>query len=257
MSEEAMAAAAAAPAPEAGSEPAAHSFETVDDAYAALQDARQEAAGYRTKYAPFRDAFDGLDDGTVEFVLQSVVGLKQGTTEGVTQWLDAGQRMAKEDEFNAWLEGKAPKPAAAPTPPTEEAQPTSPNEPVDVTALVQQAVGAAMQQMQVQQQQSAQEAQVNERASALQAEAEGLGYEAGSAPYRALFDIAIDKGVGLAEAHAELRASFGLEATPPPGVPATSGTPATGAVTPADGGEKVSARESVEARIKAASMLPG
>lgn len=60
-----------------------------DTAEQQIQKLRQESAGWRTKYAPFRDAFEGLSDEAIDWVLQTVVMAKSDIP---TERVEAGKR---------------------------------------------------------------------------------------------------------------------------------------------------------------------
>ena len=255
------AAGSAAPAPEA--EPS-HSFSSVDDAVSELGKVREEAAGYRTKYAPFRDAFDGLPDNAIQMVLDAVVGLKSDTTEGVHAWLDLGQNLAKEDEFTAWMEGKG----AAPAPVVEDTETEPQEDPVtEPTIDVEAAIARALEAERAVRAEEAQQARVNEQAAQLQAQATELGYQPGSIAYRTLFDTAVANGTGLEEAHSAMQAEFAPsvetveEVVPevePPAVPATGGINPQGGVRTPETVEKLSASDKLAARLdRELDGLPG
>jgi len=263
----ALTAAGAAPPPEA--EPT-HSFESVDDAVAELGKVREEAAGYRTKYAPFRDAFDGLPDNAIELVLEAVVGLKSDSTEGVHAWLDLGQRMAKEDEFSAWIEGTGAAPAAAPVEdPEAEPQEDPVTEPVDIQATIDAAVTKALEADRAARAEADQQTALDNRAAELQKQAVDLGYTPGTDPYRALFDKAVHDQTDLETAHVGLRESFGLPvedpepepdpiAADPPPVPATGAVVPQGGVQTPETAEKLSASDKLAARLdRELEGLPG
>lgn len=246
------AAASAAPEPEPAPEPdaPAHAFESVDDAVAELGKVREEAAGWRTKYAPFRDTFDGLDEGTVTFVLEAVRDLKSDNPDGVTKWLDLGAKMARDDEFDAWISGKVP--AAEPAPETEGEPET-----VDVQATVAQAVAEALAKEREEREQQTREQETQRRAAELQNQAKELGYTPGTGPYSALFDVAMRDGVDLATASETLRAEFtgGKEA---PRVPGTASAQAQGGVVTPEATKKLSAAEKLASRLdKVEQGIPG
>jgi hypothetical protein len=244
--------AAASAAPEPASEPA-HAFESVDDAVAELGKVREEAAGWRTKYAPFRDTFDGLDEGTVTFVLEAVRDLKSDNPDGVTKWLDLGAKMARDDEFDAWISGKVPAaPAAEPALETEGEPET-----VDVQATVAQAVAEALAKEREEREQQTREQETMKRAEELQNQAKELGYTPGTGPYSALFDVAMRDGVDLATASETLRAEFtgGKEA---PRVPGTASAQAQGGVVTPEATKKLSAAEKLASRLdKVEQGIPG
>ncbi len=221
----AASAAAAAPEPE----PDASTL-SLDQALSALEKVRKESAGRRVEHAPFKDAFNNLDAGERDFVLDAIKAIKQGDgSAGAKQWLDFGKQIAGEDIYNEWVGTAAetiaavqeaanavtqdkpaiPAPVAAPVPAAAPA--------VDVNKIVADAVSAAVQG--VTRSQADRDNQV--QAVAYQKEAEGLGFTRDTPQYRALFDIAIADGLTLPEAKESYDKTFG-NAPKAPAVPKTA-----------------------------------
>jgi hypothetical protein len=271
----AMAAAQEAPATE--SAPESHSFATIDEAVSALKDVRKEAAQYRTLYAPFRDAFGDLGEGSVSLVLKSVEGLRANTTEGVTQWLDLGKQMASVEEFAAWsgVSQEEPVTVEETTPPVADTPVVSEAAAPAITAAdVAKAVSDALAADRVERQATDAEAGLAVQRDALVKEAGDLGFQPGTPQYRAFFDIAVEAKVPLAEAVGLYEAQFGprpvaaaadspgadaaeaIAAKVLPPVPQTGGVQSTGSVeTPST--ENMSARDKVSARIDAHILAGG
>jgi len=243
MSDEAMAAAAAAASPPAEGADANAPVEgeptsslSHEDAVAALGKTRKEAADYRTKFSPYRDAFEGIDDGTRDVVLDAVGKLKGGDIGGVTEWLELGKRMMSPEEFQEWAglpAAKDPKPASD-TPPALTIEQVASL--LDDRMKAQEEATAAAQQKQKNQ----------EEANALITEAEGMGFQRGTPQFKMLFTMAVEGAMTLKEAKVAYDQAFaGVQ---PPPVPITSAQPSPGAVnTPVT--EKISAADKLSARI--------
>ena len=232
----------------------------LDDALAEIKSLRQEAARYRTSYAPFRDAFGEMDERSRDIVLDAVAGLNNEATaaEGVMKWLDLGKQLATPDEFADWI-------GEPMTTPKEEAQGAveAAEEKAsfgftadDVAQMISQAVGEALAaERKEREERQAEEAQQS-AARALIQEAKDLGYTEGSAEYQMLFQIAIENESTLSAAHEKYQEKFAPKAASteeePPPVPSTSGEPTGGSVPTPPENEGASSMDRLNARLDAA-----
>lgn len=221
-----------------------------DDAISALGKTRQEAADYRTKYSPFRDAFEGIEDSTTTVVLDAVSKLKTGEVDGVRAWLDLGKRMMSDAEWNAYIGTPVPDPVK------EVVENTDPDEKLslhDVGKLLDDKLAA----QEAAQRQAQADREIQQEAQRIVAEAESMGFQRGTPQFKALLDIAVTKQVSLADAKAEYEKAFPGSAPQPPATPRTAGVKPAGGVQVADTGDKVAAMDAMSARIDAAIAADG
>lgn len=239
------------------------SIDNLEDALKALESARKDAGKYRTRYAPYRDTFDGLDDDAITLVLDAVAGLKSGKTEGVTGWLDLGKKMATEQEFTDWIGGSpmttTPDAKATADDAIEKAveKEGSGETTADIAAIVAQAVATAMEAEREKTAEVNAQAAQKQEAQRLIDQAKALGYEEGSLEQEMLFSIAIKQELGsLEEAHAVYQERFAPKAAPvtedPPPVPATTQEPSAGSIPEPEADAGMSAVDKLHARLDAA-----
>lgn len=137
---------------------------------------REEAAKYRTEYAPFRDAFDGYDPEDRDALLTLAKELQENPSAAARRMLEASRAIAG-DDFEKWVTG--------------DDQPEY---------LTPEALDARLQERESQQRLAAETA-------AIQKEAIDLGYQENTADHAKLFWLAANQTNGdLKAAHEAIAA---------------------------------------------------
>ena len=137
---------------------------------------REEAAKYRTSYTPFKEAFDGYDEGDRDAILSLARELQENPDAAARRMLEASRSIAG-DRFDDWLNGD-----------------------VDPGYLTEQQLEARLAEREEKQRTEAEVA-------AIQKEAVNLGYQENTADHAKLFWLAANQTQGdLKAAHEALQA---------------------------------------------------
>lgn len=202
-----------------------------DEVRPLIEDLRQEAAKYRTRYAPFRDAFDGYTEDEVRWVLNVFDTMKKDEVAAAKMLRDLSYDMLG----SAW---ETDAPWQSPDEPAEEEVADPTKEQTEAAA----SVGVSKEELMELLEQHRKKTEEDQVIRELHAEARTLGYEPGTADYNILVQAAIARTNGDLFAAAQLVApitGIGVEAegegetddappTPkfPPTTPGGNGAPA-------------------------------
>lgn len=93
---------APASAPADGEPPASGEARTFDEKY--VKELRDEAAKYRTQYAPFRDTFEGFGEEDVQAFLSLAADLRDNPEAAARRMFEASRALAG-DDFEKWITG--------------------------------------------------------------------------------------------------------------------------------------------------------
>jgi hypothetical protein len=161
-----------------------------------VEELRQEAAGYRKKYAPFRDAFDGYRDDEMQFLLELVTALRADDTAPAAKVMRdiafdlLGERWT---EDAPWTEAEA-----------EEEVPDEEEEEEVSEQLTAEEIQRILDERDAKRKEEENESEIARMVDEIRKEAEALGYTADSPDYYLLIQTGMHKTEGDLTAAAKL-----------------------------------------------------
>lgn len=173
-----------------------------DDLKPYVEELRQEAAKYRTKFAPYRDAFDGYDDRETSFLLSLVTQLKApDPSQAAKVMRDMAYDMLGESwaEDAPWAEADIP----AEEPETEGDDMTDAPT-TEAGAITPEEFQRILDERDARAKQEQEQAELEKLVEQVKAEAQALGYEPESSDYFLLVNTAMHKTDGDLSKAAEL-----------------------------------------------------
>ena len=165
-----------------------------DEVRPLVEDLRQEAAKYRTRYAPFRDAFDGYTEDEVRWVLHVFNTMKKDEVAAAKMLRDLSYDMLGSD----W---ETDAPWQSPDESTEEDEVADPTKEQTEAAA---SVGVSKDELMELLDQHRRKTEEDQVIRELHAEARTLGYEPGTPDYNILVQAAIARTNGDLFAAAQL-----------------------------------------------------
>lgn len=162
-----------------------------------VENLRRESQGYREKFVPYRDAFEGYDDADRDVWLQAVRGFRDDPV-GVARWM--------REQADAILAGDGQQQPAQGAGAGAGADADAADRPVTVADLERFYADRERAQAEAQVEADRQKAEA-EAATAIRTEAEQLGYKPDTRAFRFLLNAAFHEfGGDLKAAHAALEA---------------------------------------------------
>ena len=174
-----------------------------DDLKPYVEELRQEAAKYRTKFAPYRDAFDGYDEREVSFLLTLVEQLKApDPSQAAKVMRDMAYDMLGESwaEDAPWAEAEIP----AEEPEEEETEDMTDAPTTEPGAITPEEFQRILDERDARAKQEQEQAELEKLVEQVKAEAQALGYEPESSDYFLLVNTAMHKTDGDLSKAAEL-----------------------------------------------------
>ena len=177
--------------------------EIPDDLKPYVEELRQEAARYRTKFAPYRDAFDGYDDREVSFLLTLVEQLK---APDPSQAAKVMRDMSYDMLGDSWAEDAPWAEADIPAEPEEETEDMTDAPTTEASSLTAEEIQRILDERDARSKQEQEQVELEKLVEQVKAEAQGLGYEPDSSDYYLLVNTAMHKTDGDLAKAAELLA---------------------------------------------------